>query len=123
MSSALDGKLDKRTIYNRQRRLMALQRRISRRRKRLLVGQRLPLLVSGPSSETDLLWEGRLQSQAEEIDGKTYITKFPDGAKPHPGDLGTVRITRAGDYDLFGEIECITKPASGPPINPLPVLQ
>ena len=122
-SFALDGKLDKRTIYNRQRRLMALQRRISRRRQRLLVGQRLPLLVSGPSSETDLLWEGRLQSQAEEIDGKTYITKFPDRATPQPGDLGTVRITRAGDYDLFGEIERITKPASGPPINPLPVLQ
>ena len=122
-SSELDGKLDKRTIYNRQRRLMALQRKISRRRKRLLVGQHLALLVSGPSSETDLLWEGRLQSQAEEIDGKTYLTKFPDGVTPQPGDIGTVRITRSADYDLFGEIERIARPAPTQTANPLPVLQ
>ncbi len=123
-SYELDGKLDKRTIYNRQRRLMARQRRISRRCKRALVGQRLPLLVGGPSRETDLLWEGRLESQAEEIDGKTYLTRFPDGAFPKPGDLGIVRITRAGDYDLFGELERITAPAiSAPAGAQLRVLQ
>ncbi len=122
-SYALDGKLDKRTIYNRQRRLMAQQRRISRRRKRALVGKRLPLLVSGPSAETDLLWEGRLQTQAEEIDGKTYLTRFPDGATPRPGDVGVVRITRSSDYDLFGELEQITRPAVRPVAELLPVLQ
>lgn len=122
-SFALDGKVDRRTIYNRQRRLMAIQRRVSRRRKRLLVGQRLPVLVSGPSSETDLLWEGRLQTQADEIDGKTYITRFPDGSTPQPGDVATVRITRSSDYDLFGEVERISRPAMPPAAELLPVLQ
>lgn len=122
-SFALDGKVDGRTIYNRQRRLMALQRKISRRRKRTLIGQRLPLLVSGPSAETDLLWEGRLQSQAEEIDGKTYITSFPEGASPQAGDLGMARITRSTDYDLFCEVDEITVRAPAAPHNPLPVLQ
>lgn len=122
-SFALDGKVDRRTIHDRQRRLMAIQRRISRRRTRKLVGQRLPVLVGGPSSETDLLWEGRLQTQAEEIDGKTYITRFPDGPTPRPGDVGTVRITRSSDYDLFGEIERITRPAAPPVAELLPVLQ
>ena len=102
---------------------MAQQRRISRRRKRALVGKRLPLLVSGPSAETDLLWEGRLQTQAEEIDGKTYLTRFPDGATPRPGDVGVVRITRSSDYDLFGELEQITRPAVRPVAELLPVLQ
>ncbi len=122
-SYALDGKVDKRTIYNRQRRLMALQRRISRQRNRAVVGQRLPLLVGGPSVETGLLWEGRLQTQAEEIDGKTFLTRFPDGATPQPGDLGIVRITRSSDYDLFGELERITRPAPRAAADLLPVLQ
>ena len=122
-SYALDGKVDQRTIYDRQRRLMALQRRISRRGQRALVGRRLPLLVAGPSAETDLLWEGRLQTQAEEIDGKTFITRFPDGAVPRAGDLGTVRITRSGDYDVFGEVESITRRAALAESRGLPVLQ
>ena len=122
-SYALDGKVDQRIIDNRQRHLMALQRRISRRGKRALVGQRLPLLVAGPSAETDLLWEGRLQTQAEEIDGKTFITRFPDGAVPRAGDLGVVRITRAADYDVFGEVESITRPAALAESRGLRVLQ
>ena len=103
-SCHLDGKLDNRTIYNRQRRLMALQKKISRARNRALVGGRFRILVTGPSAETDLLWEGRLETQAEEIDGKTYLTDFGDTA-PQPGSFGVVRITRAADYDLFGVLE------------------
>ena len=122
-SFALDGKVDRRTIYNRQRRLMAQQRKISRRAKRALVGERFPVLVGGRSAETDLLWEGRLQTQAEEIDGKTFLTRFPEGSNPRPGDLGVAKITRSADYDLFAEVEQITRPAAGPNLNPLPVLQ
>ena len=122
-SFALDGKLDKRTIYNRQRRLMALQRKVSRRIKRSLVGRRFPILVGGRSAETDLLWEGRLQTQAEEIDGKTFITRFPEGLDPRPGDLGNAHITRSEDYDLFAEVEQITRPAEIPHHDPLPILQ
>ena len=102
----LDGKVDRRTIYNRRRRLMAIQRKISRGRNRERVGQRLPILITGPSKETDLLWEGRLAAQAEEIDGKTYITEFA-GDVPRPGDFGTIRITRASDYDVFGCLESV----------------
>ena len=54
---ALDGKVDARTIYNRKRHLMALQRKISRARNRKLVGSEAAVLVSGLSPETDLLWE------------------------------------------------------------------
>lgn len=122
-SHALEGKVDKRTAYNRQRRLMALQRRISRRRNRARVGQSLPLLIGGPSAETDLLWQGRLQTQADDIDGKTFITRFPDGAEPKPGDMGIVRIERSTDYDLVGAVERITRPAAPDPATMLPVLQ
>jgi ribosomal protein S12 methylthiotransferase len=105
-SCHLDGKVDNRTIYNRQRRLMAVQKKISRARNRALVGGRYSMLITGPSAETELLWEGRLETQAEEIDGKTFLTDFGDTA-PKPGSFGVVRITRATDYDLFGVLESV----------------
>ncbi len=118
-SYALDGKVDSRTSYNRQRRLMALQRKISRRRNRELVGRRFPILLAGPSPEHELLWEGRLQTQAEEIDGKTFVLGFPEGEEPQPGDMGQIRITRAGDYDLFGMLESVEPRRAPRPDFPL----
>ncbi len=105
----LDGKVDDRTSYNRFRSLMSTARKISRKRNRALVGQRLPILVSGVSEESELLWEGRLQTQAEEIDGKTFLLDF-ECEPPNPGDIGTVRITRSSDYDLYGVLESVERP-------------
>ena len=99
----LDGKVDGRKIYNRKRRILALQRKVSRARCRSFVGQTLPILVEGPSKETDWLWEGRLQGQASEIDGKTYLNEF-EGPTPEPGTVGRVRITESRDYDLIGTL-------------------
>ncbi len=100
----LPAKVDGRTIYNRRRRLMTLQRKISRKLNRRLVGQKFPVLIQGPSAESEFVWQGRLPTQAEEIDGKTYLVEFADGV-PKPGDFGEVRITEAGDYDLVGVLE------------------
>jgi ribosomal protein S12 methylthiotransferase len=102
-SYALDGKVDARTIYNRKRHLMALQRKIARARNRRLVGSETAVLVSGPSSETDLLWEGRMATQAPEIDGLTLINDF-EGSEPRPGQMRRLRITEAHDYDLVGTL-------------------
>src|SRR5580692_554757 len=67
-SFALDQKIDGRSIYQRKRRLMAIQRKISRTRNRMLVGRELPVLVEGASPDSDLLWQARLSTQAPEID-------------------------------------------------------
>jgi ribosomal protein S12 methylthiotransferase len=103
VSYGLDSKVDARTIYNRKRKLMALQRRISRARNLEMVGHEADVLVSGPSGETDLLWEARLATQAPEIDGVCYINDFGD-APPRPGEIRRMRITEAHDYDLVGEL-------------------
>ncbi len=102
-SYALDGKVDARTIYNRKRHLMALQRKIARARNRKLVGSETTVLVSGLSPETDLLWEGRMSTQAPEIDGVALINDF-EGGEPHPGQMRRLRITEAHDYDLVGTL-------------------
>ncbi len=104
-SFQLDGKVDAKTIYNRKRVLMALQRRISRKRNRQLLGREFPVLVEGPSKETELLWEARLGTQAPEIDGVCYINDFGgNGEVPRPGEIRTLRVTEAHDYDLVGEL-------------------
>jgi ribosomal protein S12 methylthiotransferase len=102
-SFALDGKVDGRTIQNRKRRLMAIQRKISRARNRRMIGEEVPVLVEGPSQETDLLWEARMQGQAPEIDGVTLINDF-EGNAPHQGEMRRLRITEAHDYDLVGTL-------------------
>jgi ribosomal protein S12 methylthiotransferase len=99
----LDGKVDGRTTQNRKRRLMALQRKIARARNRALVGSEFPVLVEGPSQETDLLWEGRLPTQAPEIDGVTLINDF-EGGEPRQGEIRRLRVTEAHDYDLVGTL-------------------
>jgi ribosomal protein S12 methylthiotransferase len=111
----LDGKVDARTIYNRKRKLMALQRRISQARNRKMVGQEVDVLVEGPSEETDLLWQARMSTQAPEIDGICYINDFGD-TPPDAGEIRRMRITEAHDYDLIGTL--IDSPPGFVPVRP-----
>jgi ribosomal protein S12 methylthiotransferase len=112
-SYRLDGKVDGRTIGNRKRSLMAAQRKISRARNRGMIGSEVEVLVEGPSSETDLLWEGRMPSQAPEIDGVCLINDF-EGAEPCPGEIRHLRITEAHHYDVVGCLMAPTEPAPVP---------
>jgi ribosomal protein S12 methylthiotransferase len=101
---ALDEKVDHAMAKKRERLLMKEQARISRRRNRRLVGSRVRVLLEGKSKETDLLLEGRMESQAPEIDGSVLINDVPDGIQPRPGDFVTVEITEAHEYDLIGRV-------------------
>jgi ribosomal protein S12 methylthiotransferase len=87
----------------RKRELMAQQSRIAGRKNRQLVGKEFPILVEGPSGESDLLLQGRLESQAPEIDGICLINDSAVGVV-EPGEFRTVRITRALEHDLLGII-------------------
>ncbi|HLF83953.1 MAG TPA: 30S ribosomal protein S12 methylthiotransferase RimO [Blastocatellia bacterium] len=100
----LDEKVDHASATKRERRLMKEQARISRRKNRRLVGSRVRVLLEGKSKESDLLLEGRMESQAPEIDGCVLINDVPDGARPRPGDFVTVEITEAHEYDLIGRV-------------------
>ena len=88
----------------RQKQLMALQRKISRRNLRRMVGKSLPVLVEGPSEETDLLYQGRSERQAPGIDGCILINDF-EGPEPQRGDFRWATITEVGDYDLVARLK------------------
>ncbi len=100
----LGDKVPARTIEARRRSLMRLQQSISRKSRARLVGRRFDLLVEGPSEETPLLWEGRTQHQAPEIDGKVYINDFGPFDELKPGHFYQCEITESQDYDLVGRI-------------------
>jgi ribosomal protein S12 methylthiotransferase len=101
---SLDGKLLRRTIEARRRRLMRTQRVISKKAKMQWLGRELLLLVEGESHETPLLWEGRSQFHAPEIDGKVYINDFGPFDTLQPGEFYRAVITEAHEYDLVARI-------------------
>ena len=101
---ALDAKLPKRTIESRKRKLMKLQQKISKRAKQQWVGRELVVLAEGESEETPMLWEGRTEFHAPEIDGKVYINDFGDLASLEAGKFYRAEITEAHDYDLVARI-------------------
>ena len=100
----LAEKVPSRTIEARRRSLMRLQQSISRKSRASLVGRRFDLLVEGPSEETPLLWEGRTQHQAPEIDGKVYINDFGPFDQLDSGQFYQCEITESQDYDMVGRI-------------------
>ncbi len=103
-SAGLPNQVPARFARARQRKLMALQRTISRRKLRKLRGKSLPVLVEGRSPETDLLFRGRLESQAPEIDGQVLIAEF-EGVEPRAGEFRYATITESHDYDLVARLE------------------
>jgi ribosomal protein S12 methylthiotransferase len=113
-SFALDRKVDERTIARRRDTLMSIQKKISARKLKKQVGQTLQVMLEGPSKDTDLVWEARLQGMAPDIDGKVYVTEFEgvnDAADlPAPGSLATIEITEAKDYDLIGRVTNFESP-------------
>src|SRR6185437_3288070 len=100
----LEGKLPGREIERRRKHLMTLQRQISKRRKKALIGREFDLLLEGTSQETDLLLEGRTEMHAPEIDGKVLINDIGERESVRPGEFYRCRITEAQDYDLVAKI-------------------
>ena len=98
------GKVPAREIEQRRRTLMKLQQQISRKKKSALIGRHFDLLVSGPAEDTDLLWEGRTEMHAPEIDGKVYVNDLGDRETLAPGEMVRCEITEAHDYDLIARI-------------------
>jgi ribosomal protein S12 methylthiotransferase len=100
----LENKVPPRQIERRRKKLMQIQRQISKRSKSKLVGRQFNVLALGPSEETELLWEGRTEMHAPEIDGKLFINDFGDHEELRAGEFYRCEITETHDYDLVARI-------------------
>jgi ribosomal protein S12 methylthiotransferase len=83
--------------------LSHLQEQISLTLHQRLLETVQPVLIEGESAETELLLQGRLASQAPEVDGHVYINK----GIGQVGRITPVRITEAHPHDLVGEVNTI----------------
>jgi len=101
---ALEKKLPAKEIERRRKRLMQIQKSISKKRKKAWVGQQVDLLLEGTSEETDLLLEGRAAMHAPEIDGKVLVNDFPEGTEPEFGKFYRCEITEAHEYDVVARV-------------------
>lgn len=84
--------------------LMEIQQRISLSKNRAKRGKSFEFILEGPATDTELLLEGRLASQAPEIDGRVLINDVPSGWTPRVGEIVRVKITEAHAYDLVGRV-------------------
>src|SRR5579872_7434318 len=100
----LEKKLSPREIERRRKHLMSIQRQISKKKKKALVGREFDLLLEGESEESELLLEGRTPMHAPEIDGKVFVNDFPKDFDPQPGHFYRCEITESHDYDLIARI-------------------
>jgi ribosomal protein S12 methylthiotransferase len=100
----LPNKVPARTAARRRTALMKEQARISRRKNRARVGETVRVLFEGESKESELLWQGRMETQAPDIDGCVLINDVPQDVLPESGDFVNVEITEAHEYDLIGRI-------------------
>jgi ribosomal protein S12 methylthiotransferase len=106
VSATLADTVPARTARTRRTTLMRLQRAVSKRKQKALVGRELDVLVEGASDESEYLLQGRWAGQAPEVDGTVYLA---DGGA-RPGDFVRARITGFADYDLAASIVEVADP-------------
>src|SRR5216110_1677976 len=100
----LPNKVDPKIANRRRNRLMKEQSKIAKRKHNAMIGQTVRVLFEGESSESELLWQGRMETQAPDIDGCVLINDAPEDLIPRPGELVNVLIQAAQDHDLIGQI-------------------
>ncbi len=94
----MDGQVPEKVKIEREKTLMELQKKISRRKLKKLIGTEMKVLVEGKKGP---FFTGRTEFDAPDIDGIVYIkTK----KRLKAGDFCRVKITSSGDYDLFAEL-------------------
>ena len=103
-AAPLDDPIPMAVKEERRAAIMAAQQKISKAKNRARKGKTFEAILEGPCREIDLLLEGRLRSQAPEIDGRLLINDIPAGMVPNVGGLVTVKVTEAHEYDLVGKI-------------------
>jgi ribosomal protein S12 methylthiotransferase len=118
-SATLEGAVPPKEAERRRRELMRLQRGLSRKRLKGLVGTELEVLVEGASEESEFILRGRHAGQAPEIDGCVYLSLGEEAPELslRPGDVVRARVSRFADYDLQAEVTGLVQAAQRQPVK------
>jgi len=94
---SMPNQIDESIKQERLKKIMLLQKKISRESNKKLICKTLKVLIEGLSEDE---YFGRSYMDAPEIDGKVY---FKSSRHLIPGDFCYVTINKAYEYDLVGE--------------------
>ncbi|HYX28371.1 MAG TPA: 30S ribosomal protein S12 methylthiotransferase RimO, partial [Pyrinomonadaceae bacterium] len=100
----LPNKVDPRVAKRRRDRLMKEQAKIAKRKHAAMIGRTVRVMFEGESNESELLWQGRMETQAPDIDGCVLINDVPEAFAPALGEMVDVLLTEALDYDMLGRV-------------------
>lgn len=100
-AAQFEDQIDEKLKKARQRKLMLLQKRISRNKNKAKLGKTLKVLLEG--TDKDGIMIGRTYGDAPDIDGIIYVKTM--GYDFKVGDFADVYVTDALDYDLIGVIK------------------
>src|SRR5688500_16252827 len=79
--------------------LMRLQQQIVAARQKARKGEVVRVMIDGPSADSPLVWQGRLEGQAPDIDAVVYLDQC-DPESLVPGHIVEARIEGARGYDI-----------------------
>lgn len=103
----MDGQIHAATKRRRSKKLIDILQKQSLARNEKYVGQKFSILLEGSSEESELLLQGRLPTQAAEIDGRVLINDVSylgfEAEDLKPGDFIEVEIVEAMPHDLVGK--------------------
>ena len=100
----LANKVNPKLAERRRDILMKEQAKIAKRKHKAMIGKIVRVMFEGESNESDLLWQGRMETQAPDIDGCVLINDAPENFIPQPGEIVNVLIEQTYEYDLLGRI-------------------
>jgi len=103
------------TKRRRQSHLMRAQERNVARAQAARIGQRVRLLVDGPSDEHELVLRARLEGQAPDIDPLVYLTDCDPATIP-PGTFIEAEIVGSQSYDLVARPLAPNRTGGGSPV-------
>lgn len=100
-ASRMEGQLDEEVKLTRRDEIMELQQEISIDKSSRYVDEVLEVIIEGQAADEDALYVGRSYMDAPGVDGYVFIKSEEELMS---GDFARVRITKALEYDLIGEL-------------------
>lgn len=100
-AARMEGQLDEEVKLTRRDEIMELQQEISIDKSSRYVDEVLEVIIEGQAADEDALYVGRSYMDAPGVDGYVFIKSEEELMS---GDFARVRITKALEYDLIGEL-------------------